>query len=188
MKSKTVEQLADDIVSREGGFVNHPNDKGGPTNRGVSLVFAQSIPKKNGRFPFDLNGDGKVDINDIKLVTAAIAKAAFIDNFFTAARVAELPACIQPMQFDMNVNGGNGGGAKVLQLALVNLGCQVAIDGALGPMTINAANAVCKRVGDATFCKAYIAARIAHYEAIVRRDPSQRVFLAGWKNRAESFA
>lgn len=188
MKSKTVEELAQDITVREGGFVNHPNDHGGPTNHGCSLAFARSVPKVNGRFPFDLNGDGKVDIDDIKLITQPFAKQAFIDHFFKGCRVDELPACIQPMQFDMNVNGGPGGGAKVLQLALVNLGCHVAIDGDLGPQTIAAAKAVCARVGDAAFCKAYIEARVAHYQAIVRRDPSQKVFLAGWENRARSFA
>jgi lysozyme family protein len=31
-----VESIIDDIIRREGGFVNHPNDRGGPTKYGIT--------------------------------------------------------------------------------------------------------------------------------------------------------
>ena len=35
------------ILSWEGGYVNDPNDKGGPTNKGITLTTFQSVYGKN---------------------------------------------------------------------------------------------------------------------------------------------
>ena len=43
----------------EGGFVNHPADPGGPTNKGVTLAVLQENK-------IDENNDGKSDIEDLK--------------------------------------------------------------------------------------------------------------------------
>ena len=34
----TVDQIIDGILEREGGYDDHPSDKGGPTNMGVTAV------------------------------------------------------------------------------------------------------------------------------------------------------
>lgn len=51
------------ILKWEGGFVNDPADLGGPTNKGVTL----STWKRQG---YDKNGDGAIDVADLKLLTA----------------------------------------------------------------------------------------------------------------------
>lgn len=50
------------ILSWEGGFVNHPNDKGGATNKGVTLKTWKSIG-------YDKDKDGDIDVQDLKLIT-----------------------------------------------------------------------------------------------------------------------
>jgi len=45
------------VVHAEGGFVNHPDDPGGATNRGVSLRAVQFRDKDgDGELDFDLDG------------------------------------------------------------------------------------------------------------------------------------
>lgn len=50
------------VYEHEGGFVNSKNDHGGPTKGGISLTFliAENI---------DINGDGKIDEQDIEDLT-----------------------------------------------------------------------------------------------------------------------
>ena len=48
-----IEQITAAIISREGGFVNDPDDPGGPTKYGVTLATAQ-------QHNLDKNGDGRV--------------------------------------------------------------------------------------------------------------------------------
>ena len=44
-----VQQLINDVLTKEGGFVDHPFDKGGPTNFGTWIQLASAteglIPK-----------------------------------------------------------------------------------------------------------------------------------------------
>lgn len=56
---KTVEEIAEDIVSREGGFVNDPDDPGGATNHGVTIHTLR-------RLGLDITGDTRIDISDVK--------------------------------------------------------------------------------------------------------------------------
>jgi len=61
---KTVRQLAEEIVDREGGYVNDPDDPGGPTKYGVTIHTARALN-------LDVDNDGDVDIDDIKALTSA---------------------------------------------------------------------------------------------------------------------
>ena len=69
------EILADFILSWEGGFANHKNDKGGATNRGVTIATW----KKQG---YDKDGDGDIDVDDLKLITADDAQRIMRLNFW----------------------------------------------------------------------------------------------------------
>jgi len=51
---QTVRQIAEEIVAREGGYVNDPDDPGGATKYGVTIGTMR-------RLGLDLTGDGRVD-------------------------------------------------------------------------------------------------------------------------------
>jgi lysozyme family protein len=39
---KTIESLIDDVLAREGGYVDHPDDRGGATNFGITERVARA--------------------------------------------------------------------------------------------------------------------------------------------------
>ncbi|QLH33474.1 MAG: hypothetical protein HWD62_14555 [Cyclobacteriaceae bacterium] len=72
------ENFAGKLLRLEGGYVNHPLDRGGPTKYGVILTVWQ----EHGH---DKDGDGDIDAEDIKKLSEGdakyIAKKIFWDYF-----------------------------------------------------------------------------------------------------------
>ena len=65
-----INDIAHEILKAEGGIVNDPDDPGGPTNYGVTLKTLK-------RLGHDLNQDGRVDIADLKQLSATRAVQIF---------------------------------------------------------------------------------------------------------------
>ena len=68
-----VRQIAKEIVGREGGYVNDPDDPGGATKYGVTIGTMR-------RLGLDLNGDGQVTTHDVKALTQAQAFDLFTNT------------------------------------------------------------------------------------------------------------
>lgn len=83
--------------------------------------------------------------------------------------------------FDFSVNGGAGTAVQTLQKAVNALGGSLNVDGGWGPMTLAAVNAA----DQAALLQAFIAARVAHYEAIVSANPADAQYLKVWMIRAQ---
>jgi lysozyme family protein len=184
-KNEYVEELARDIVKREGGYVNNPNDRGGATNWGVTIGTMRALG-------IDLDGDGQTTVSDVKLLTLEQAVDIYIKHYFNKPRIAELPYAIQASVFDMYVNAGSNA-AKILQRLLREFGEQVGIDGAIGPQTIAAAASVQAKAPN-HFFDAYGIARRNYYFSIADSRRKNRVFArsrnggkGGWITRAEEF-
>ena len=96
---QTVTQIAKDILAREGGYVNDPDDPVGATNHGVTVHTMR-------RLGLDLTGDGIVDSEDVQVLTRR-ALQIFIDHYFQGPGLNGLPIALQPSFFDMYVNAGN---------------------------------------------------------------------------------
>ena len=180
-----VHAIAREVIAREGGYVNDPDDPGGATKYGVTLATLR-------RLGVDLDGDGKVTAEDVKRLDRDRAEAIFIEHYFHGPQIDRLPAALQASVFDMYVNAGTNA-VKILQRLLTGMDEAVAVDGAIGPQTIAAA---ARAAGDAPtlLADAYGIERRNYYYALAGRRPASRKYArrrdggkGGWIVRAEEF-
>lgn len=181
----TVQDLAEEIVAREGGFVNDPADPGGATNHGVTIGTLR-------RLGLDVTGDGAVTEADVRRLTRNQAVTIFVDHYFHKPGLAGLPDCLQASVFDMYVNAG-ANAVRLLQRLVTRMGFPCADDGAIGPATLEAA----RRAAEAAphhLADAYAIARRNYYYRLADARPASRRFArrrdggkGGWITRAEEF-
>lgn len=182
---KTVRQIAEEIVAREGGFVDDPDDPGGATNHGVTIHTMR-------RLGLDLTQDGRVDTADVRALTRAQAVEIYIRHYFEAPGLGRLPDCLQASVFDMYVNAGNQA-VRLLQRLLARMGYGTAVDGVLGPQTVAHAQAAAARDA-ALLADAYGIERREYYYRLADGRPASRKYArrrdggkGGWITRAEEF-
>lgn len=182
---QSVEDIALEIVAREGGYVNDPADPGGATNYGVTLGTLRKLG-------MDLDGDGQVTAADVQRLSRDQAVQIFVADFYHAPHLDRLPEGLQPSVFDMYVNAG-ATAITLLQRLVSQMGFGCTVDGVVGPQTIgavrNAAAAAPGQIGDA-----YGIARRNYYYALADARPAMRKYArtrdggkGGWIIRAETF-
>lgn len=182
---QTVAQIARDIVAREGGYVNDPDDPGGATNHGVTIHTMR-------RLGMDLNGDGSVGEGDVRLLTTDAAEAIFVDHYFRKPKIDALPVPLQATVFDMYVNTG-ANAVKILQRLLNQMRITVAVDGVIGPQTAAACQTAINAAPDHLVDAYGIARRNYYYDLADRRAASRKYARTrgggkgGWIKRAEHF-
>jgi lysozyme family protein len=158
------------ILVNEGGFVNDPADPGGATKYGVSLRFLKSL----GDLGFDLDGDGDVDIEDIRKLTIDDAKKVYWERFYKPLGLDSLKSEKLALQvFDHSVNAGVKSAVMLLQQV-----CGSKKDGIMGPKTIAAANTFVDNIS-----LRYMDARKEWYLDLVENKPRFAKFIAGWIKR-----
>jgi len=166
------EEFAGKVLQLEGGYVNHPLDRGGPTKYGVIL----SVWREHGH---DKDGDGDIDAEDIKKLTEEdakfIAKKIFWD-YFRADFI--LNQSVAEFIVDWGYNSGRTTVAKIVQRLL-----KVVQDGVVGIQTLTAINVAVQE----QFFNILKAERKAFLDNIITRRPEQKVFYKGWINRVNSF-
>ena len=182
---KTIDQIADEIVAREGGFVDDPDDPGGVTNHGVTLTTLR-------RLGIDLTGDGRIDRADLRRLTPERARAIFVEHYFEKPGLGRLPVALQATVFDMQVNAG-ANAIRILQELLNDMGADLAVDGVLGPATLAAAERAAQAAPD-HIADAYGIARRNYYYRLADARPASRKYArrrdggkGGWTRRAEEF-
>jgi lysozyme family protein len=182
---KTVQQIANDIIAREGGYVNDPDDLGGATNFGVTIGTLR-------RLGIDNDGDGRVTSSDVRMLTRAQAGDIFVEHYFNGPRIDDLPQVLQASVFDMYVNAGSSA-VRILQRLLADMGQSIIVDGQIGPQTIEAC-LIAQSLAPDHLADAFGIARRNYYYALADRRPKSRKYAkrrdggkGGWIIRAEEF-
>jgi lysozyme family protein len=170
---KTIAEMIDDVIRREGGYANHPKDRGGPTKYGIT---AKTLGDWRGL-------KRAATAKQVEALTVSEARSIYLNRYYLRPEIDKLPESIQPFIFDAAVNHGPKEAIEMVQEVCLKSGYDPGpIDGIIGPRTIDAAERFAR-----VFLDRLIDQREHVYRTLVVRDPSQEVFLAGWFNRLDEF-
>jgi lysozyme family protein len=173
--AQIIDDMVADILRREGGFVHHPADRGGPTNFGITQ---RTLSAYLGR---------AATVEEVRHLSAELAAEIYRRDYFLAPRLDGLPERVQPFVFDSAVNHGPRRAVRLVQQVCATAGFgPVAVDGVCGPQTRRVVAEAEAAMGD-WLLAALVEERRNLYRRIVASDPSQRVFLDGWMNRIAEF-
>lgn len=151
------------IQKWEGGLSNHPLDKGGATNCGVTLNTFRSH-----------YGDDKT-IDDLNRMTARQWEEIFLSGYWNPCHATAIASQkVANALVDWAWHSGVKSAIKQVQ-RLVG----VVVDGFIGRKTLKAIN----NSNPDKLLADIIDARLKFVNAIVERNPKQKIFLKGWINR-----
>ena len=158
----TIEAIIDGILASEGGYVDHPNDRGGPTNLGITLPTLRDWRK------------APVDAADLKAMTEAEARLIYRKRYVEAPGFDALPDPLRWVVVDWGVLSGPPRAARGLQRAV-----GVKDDGVIGAVTLAAVAALTPKEAAVRLC----AEQARQIGRLITDDRSQAAFAAGWMNR-----
>lgn len=163
-----VEQYIDRVLDREGGYVDHSNDRGGPTNHGITM---NTLASWRGQ---------AVSAGEVRRLTKDEARDIYRTRYWSAPGFGSLclPDLLAEAVFDTAVNSGPARAVRMLQRCV-----GVTDDGVIGPIT----NQAIQRTRPVRLAARYLAHRGVFYGEIIGRDSSQAAFRNGWANRLAEF-
>lgn len=172
-----IEQFLVELISREGGYVNNPNDRGGATKYGITEAVARSHGYKG----------------NMKDLPMDLAKTIYRKTYWISPRfdqVNTISSLVAEELLDTGVNCGTGFAKPTLQRALNLLNNQgrggwpdLEPDGVYGPATLGALKTyMAKRgkKGEQVLVKVLNILQGQRYIEICERNPSQEQFFLGW--------
>jgi lysozyme family protein len=113
------------VLEYEGGFVDHPKDPGGATNKGITQGTYNGWRSRQG-----------LPAQTVRRITDAEVQAIYRRDYWDKVRGDDLPVGVDLAVFDFAVNSGVSRAVRfVQQLA------GVTADGIIGPNTLAAINA-----------------------------------------------
>lgn len=174
--TKTIDQLLDELLKREGGYVDHPADRGGPTNFGIT----EQVARAHGY------------LGPMQALPQTVARSIYRQMYWIRPGFGDvagrMPRLAEEL-FDTGVNMGPKVAATFLQRALNALNNHardypdIGADGDIGPMTLLAIDRLMVRRGAAAetvLLRACDVLQGAKYIAIAEANPSQEAFVYGW--------
>lgn len=171
-----IDDMLAELLKREGGYVNNPNDRGGPTRYGITQQVAKA---------YGYSGDMRMLPQETAL--EIYRKRYWVEPHFYEVSL-RYPRLGEKL-FDVGVNMGPKVASRFLQRALngLNRGASeypdVPEDGSAGSMTLAALDSFKQHRGDAgeaVLLKAVNGQQVVRYMEIAERDHQQESFLYGW--------
>jgi len=172
-----VDELIDELIEREGGYVSHPADKGGPTRFGITEAVARAHGYQ-----------GAMAELPREEAAAIYRRLYWLRPRFD--QVAERASKLAAELFDTGANMGPAVAATFLQRALTALNRggkdypDLVPDGRVGPATIAALDAFFaargKASGETVLLRALEALQGERYLRLAERRPANEAFLYGW--------
>lgn len=172
-----IEQYLDELIKREGGYVNNPADRGGATKYGITEAVARASCFKG-------------YMRDLPL---SVAKDIYRKQYWTSPRFDQvnlISNAVAEELLDTGVNCGTGFAKPLLQRALNLLNNQgkggwpdLVVDGVYGSATLNALKTyMAKRgkEGEKVLIRVLNIMQGQRYIEICERNPTQEQFFYGW--------
>lgn len=169
----SVDRIIDGIIEREGGYVDHPLDRGGPTHWGVTEAAAR-LAGYNG---------------PMRYLPRALAVEIYRDRYVVEPGfddILRLDESIGEEVIDTGVNMGPQTATRMLQRCLNALNdrgrlyADLIVDGDSGPVTLDALRSYLKSRGPSILARALNCVQGEAYIALAEARPEQEAFLYGW--------
>lgn len=163
--------MIDNLISREGGYVNDSNDAGGDTNFGITVAVA----RENGYH------------GDMKDMPRVFAQSVYLKKYWQDPRFNEVDTLFPAMAeklFDIGVNTGPATGIRYLQRAMISLGMSCAETGVWDnndPQCLRHILAQRGIDGQKVLMFMVTAQQSAHYIDLAIKNPTQERFEYGWQ-------
>jgi lysozyme family protein len=172
-----VDRLIDGVLEREGGYVDHPDDRGGPTSFGITEAVARAHGYAGA----------------MKQLPRDTAVSIYRRLYWLRPRfdeIAKQSARIASELFDTGVNMGPAVAITFLQRALTALNRSgkdypdLTPDGRIGTVTLGALERFltvrAKGIGETVLIRALEALQGERYLRLAERRPANEAFLYGW--------
>ncbi|NLD68692.1 MAG: hypothetical protein GX644_07725 [Limnobacter sp.] len=166
MTTKAFQDALHFVLRWEGGYVDHPDDPGGATNRGVTQAVYDRWRQAAG-----LARRAVRELADDEM------HAIYESGYWRPPRCDALAGPLDLVQFDTAVNMGVGRAARFLQQA-----AGATVDGQIGPKTLECV----KNCAHSELVSGYCQIREQFYRELVQRKPRMQLFLKGWMNRLDA--
>ena len=171
-----VNRLIEALIEREGGYSNHPSDRGGPTNYGITEAVARAHGYR-----------GAMRSMPREEAVAIYRRLYWLRPGFD--RVAERSEAVAAELFDTGVNMGPAVAATFLQRALSAFNrdgkdyADLVPDGRIGATTLAALDTFLRLRGgggEGVLLRALDALQGERYIRLAERRPANEAFLYGW--------
>lgn len=177
------------LMEHEGGYSDHPDDRGGETYRGIARNAHPDWPGWE-RIDRYKNAEAFPKVLDADHALKGWIQDFYRDNYWRKVGGDQIQNQeIAEFVFDFAVNAGVQVAAEHLQRALnvlnrkATLWPDLVVDGDVGPKTQAALVKYAEWEGPAPLRKILIGLRTAFYVTCVERREANETFIRGWLNR-----
>ncbi|GAB5387094.1 MAG: putative peptidoglycan-binding domain-containing protein [Alphaproteobacteria bacterium] len=168
--------VLDNLIAREGGYVDHPADRGGPTRYGIT----EEVARKHGY------------VGDMRHFPRSEAILIYEREYWRKPgfnQIAAISGLVAIELLDTGVNMGTATAGKFLQRTLNALNHngkthrQLDVDGICGPATRQALKQFLQAEpddGEVLILRTLEGLQVARYERLTVSDSNQKAFFPGW--------